>query len=265
VATATGSGWINPDAARTLEFMHRGDTAIVSQQYSFLPSWIAFLVDPSTASTVGADVFAAVRARWLELPADDRPRLVVFGESLGSFGAESAFDGDDIDRSLAALADGTEGVLFVGPTANNPVFGQLVDGRDPGSPTWRPALDRNTDLRVANTVSEIDADDASWEEPRILYLYHPTDAVGTWSPATLWRPPGWTRDPVGIGVPKQVTWFPVITWVQESADLMAGFSAVPGFGHDYRDAFTAAWSAVAPPDGWTATDTERLQAHLGLG
>jgi uncharacterized membrane protein len=50
--------------------------------------------------------------------------------------------------------------------------------------------------------------------------------------------------------------------VQESADLMAGFSADPGFGHDYTDGFVPSWAAVVPPDGWTAVDTERLDTHL---
>ena len=45
VATATGTGWIDPNSATALELMYGGDTAIASVQYSFLPSWIAFLVD----------------------------------------------------------------------------------------------------------------------------------------------------------------------------------------------------------------------------
>lgn len=32
-------------AARGIELMYNGDTAIVATQYSFLPSWISFLAD----------------------------------------------------------------------------------------------------------------------------------------------------------------------------------------------------------------------------
>jgi len=265
VATATGTGWINPDAAATLEYLHGGDTAIVSMQYSFFPSWVAFVIDPSNANEAGRALFTAVRARWLELPADHRPKLIVFGESLGSFGAESAFDTGDLTDSLTAIGDQTDGALFVGPTTSNDIYQQLVDERDAGSPTWRPAFEAVPNLRVANTVDEIDGDDESWARSRILYLYHPTDAVGSWSASAIWSPPGWTRRPLGVGVARQVRWFPVVTWVQETADLMAGFSAVPGFGHDYRNALTAAWAAVVPPDGWTDADTQRLQTFLGLG
>ena len=48
VATSTGTGWIDPDASEALELMYRGDSAIVSMQYSFLPSWISTLRRPAT-------------------------------------------------------------------------------------------------------------------------------------------------------------------------------------------------------------------------
>ena len=47
VATPTGTGWLDPGAVDTLEYLHRGDTAIVSIQYSYLPSWLTILVDPN--------------------------------------------------------------------------------------------------------------------------------------------------------------------------------------------------------------------------
>ena len=46
VATPTGTGWLDPGAVDTLEYLHGGDTAIVSMQYSYLPSWITILVEP---------------------------------------------------------------------------------------------------------------------------------------------------------------------------------------------------------------------------
>ncbi|HSL57538.1 MAG TPA: alpha/beta hydrolase [Acidimicrobiales bacterium] len=263
VATATGTGWINPVAARAIEHLHGGDTAIVSQQYSFLPSWIAFLVDTGGASEAGVALFDAVHARWSTLPADDRPTLVVFGESLGSFGAEAAFASDDgPGAGLADLTARADGALLVGPTANNPLFSALIDERDAGSPSWRPTYASQPGVRVANQVTDIDPDDPAWTGSRVLYLFHPTDAIGTWRPDHLWSSPDWLDDPRGVGVPDAARWVPVISWVQESFDLMAGFSAVPGFGHDYTDAFVDAWAAVAPPEGWTTDDTAALRAAL---
>ena len=45
IIPTTGTGWINPVAARALEMMYNGDTALVGSQYSYLPSWISFLGD----------------------------------------------------------------------------------------------------------------------------------------------------------------------------------------------------------------------------
>ena len=62
VATTTGTGWINEAEASSLEYMYNGDTAIVSMQYSFLPSWLSFLVDKENARQSGQALFEAVDA-----------------------------------------------------------------------------------------------------------------------------------------------------------------------------------------------------------
>nr|WP_305016934.1 alpha/beta-hydrolase N-terminal domain-containing protein [Mycobacterium tuberculosis] len=91
VATSTGTGWINEAEASALEYMYNGDTAIVSMQYSFLPSWLSFLVDKENARHAGEALFEAVDKLIRQLPESQRPKLVVFGESLGSFGGEAPF------------------------------------------------------------------------------------------------------------------------------------------------------------------------------
>jgi uncharacterized membrane protein len=59
-----------------------------------------------------------------------------------------------------------------------------------------------------------------------------------------------------------VRWVPFTTFTQVVVDLINGFSASVGHGHNYNDVFTDGWSVVAPPDGWTAADTLRLEAHV---
>ena len=262
VATATGTGWINPAAAAALEYIHGGDTAIVSQQYSFFPSWIAFLVDPLLPPDTGRVLFNAVHERWSQLPADDRPRLAIFGESLGSYGAEGIFIGADAVESVEAMIERTDGALLIGPKAGNPIFNQIIGGRETATPAWRPALGDVPELRIENTAGDISASDLDWPHPRVLYVFHPTDGVGTWSPSHVYRPASWTQPPQGIGVPERVQWFPIVTFVQESADLMAGFSAEPGFGHDYTNVFVKAWTAILPPEDWDSEDAARIEAHL---
>jgi uncharacterized membrane protein len=60
VANTTGSGWVDDEALWPLEFMYGGDTAAVAMQYSYLPSWISFLVDKNRAQESGRALFDAV-------------------------------------------------------------------------------------------------------------------------------------------------------------------------------------------------------------
>ena len=76
------------------EYLTGGDAATVAIQYSYLPSWISYLVDQSKAREAGRALFDAVYDPWSKLPPDQRPRLFVAGESLGSFGGETAFSGE---------------------------------------------------------------------------------------------------------------------------------------------------------------------------
>lgn len=47
-------GWLAPDAATAIEHLYGGDTAIVSMQYSYLPTWIAFLIDRQASAPAGS-------------------------------------------------------------------------------------------------------------------------------------------------------------------------------------------------------------------
>jgi uncharacterized membrane protein len=262
--TPTGTGWVDPDAARTIEYLYGGDTAIVSVQYSFLPSWIAFLLDTASPKELGTALFDGIHEAWAALPEDDRPVLLAFGQSLGSMGGESAFADGSLSDSIDLITSRYDGALFTGPTRDNAVYGTLVDERDPASPSWAPIVAAESNVRVANRIADIDASDPTWDFPRVLWVHHPSDAIGTWRLSNLWSPPGWARDPAPYDIPPAATWVPFVTFVQESFDLMAGFSATPGFGHDYRTDFVHSWAAIAPPQGWTAADSDRLRTHLGL-
>jgi len=264
VVTTTGTGWVDPDAADAIEYMYDGDTAIAAMQYSFLPSWIQFLVGTELAGEAGAAINAAVYEWWVALE-EPRPKLLLFGESLGSLGLETALAGGSIDESLSTLSR-SDGVLMTGPTASNPIWQQLSEVRDPSSPVWKPVYDEGSSVRVANQPQDPpSAGSAPWSEPRILYFHHPSDPVGYWNLETLWSRPEWVDDPVGYDVSPDVTWFPIVTWGQVSADLIAGFSAGPGFGHNYSLDFVSGWASVAPPPDWSADDTVRLVAHLDAG
>lgn len=267
VATATGSGWIDPDAARALEMMHRGDSAIVSMQYSFLPSWIAFITELDGAAQSGTSLFNAVHQRWSELPADHRPALVAFGLSLGSYGAEFAFAGADAATSLANVEARTDGTLLVGPTNSNPMHQQFIADRDSGSTVWSPSFEEGRDVVFITRDPDelLPGEDDAESTPRtwpLVYVQHPSDPVTQWGIDWLWSSSAWNDRPRGYDVPAVGSWFPIVTWTQGVFDLMAGFSAPPGFGHDYRLDYVRAWGHVVPPEGWTNAETTRLEEFL---
>lgn len=74
MVTVTGTGWVDPDAASSIEYLHGGDTALVGLQYSYLPSWISFLVDRDEAAEAGTALYRHVHRRWSQLPAERRPK-----------------------------------------------------------------------------------------------------------------------------------------------------------------------------------------------
>ena len=262
VVTVTGTGWIDPDAAEALEVLHAGNTAMVGIQYSFLPSWIATLLDDGASAEAGAVLFDTVYETWAGLPQNDRPRLIVYGLSLGSYGAEAAFAGETAASSIANLTARADGALLGGPTNGNEVWLQITAARDEGSPVWRPVYDGGATVRFANSADEMVELDPSWAGPRILYVQHGSDPVTFWSPADFWSPGPWMDDPRAPDVPGGGPWFPIVTGLQGVFDLMAGFAAPPGHGHDYRLAWPGAWAQVVPPEGWTASDTEALNTFL---
>jgi uncharacterized membrane protein len=255
VITTTGTGWVDPDAASSAEYPHAGDTALVGLQYSYLPSWISFLVDREEAAEAGVALYRHVHRRWSQLPATGRPRLIVFGESLGSFGAEAAFRGGDAAASLANLVAGSDGALFTGPTASNRIWDQLTDDREAGSPVWRPVYDGGATVQFANRPADLERPDPGWRHPRVLYVHHPSDPVGNATLEAFWRRPERTDRPQGYDVPARAGWYPVVTGLQEVFDLIAGFSAASAHGHNDDVDFVSGWAAVAPPAEWTAADS----------
>ena len=256
VAPSTGTGWVNEDTASTLEYLHDGDTAIVSMQYSYLPSWLSFLVDKAVARDAGRSLFDAVYGKWLTLPEDSRPKLLLFGESLGSFGAEAAFSGP-VD-----MANRTSGMLLVGPPSSNDIWQRVVDDRDEGSPMWQPIYQQGQTVRFGATSADLDNPPTPWGSPRIVYLQHASDPIVWWSPRLLFTEPDWLKEPRGSDVLPQTRWFPIITFLQTSADMAVSTGVPAGHGHKYDTDVVGAWVDILQPPDWTDADTDRLVATL---
>jgi uncharacterized membrane protein len=256
VATTTGTGWINEAEASALEYMYNGNTAIVSMQYSFLPSWLSFLVDKENARHAGQALFEAVDKLIRQLPEGQRPKLVVFGESLGSFGGEAPF------MSLNNVLARTDGALFSGPTFQNTIWTQLTRTRDPGSPEWLPIYDDGHNVRFVARPANLDRPKDPWGAPRVVYLQHASDPIAWWTPDLLFSEPDWLRERRGYDVLPQTRWIPVVTFLQVSADMAVAVDVPDGHGHRYVADVANGWAAVLSPPGWTPEKTERLRPLL---
>jgi uncharacterized membrane protein len=256
VATTTGTGWINEAEAAALEYMYNGDTAIVSMQYSFLPSWLSFLVDKENARQAGQALFEAIDALIREMPEAQRPRLVVFGESLGSFGGEAPF------LALNNLIARTDGALFSGPTFNNTIWTQLTRDRDAGSPMWLPVYDKGENVRFAARADNLAGPDEPWSNPRVVYLQHASDPIAWFNPDLLFAEPDWLKEPRGYDISGRMQWIPVVTFLQVSADMAVAVDVPDGHGHVYVKDVANAWAAILQPPGWTPQKTEKLRPLL---
>ncbi|WP_081830344.1 alpha/beta hydrolase [Rhodococcus sp. UNC363MFTsu5.1] len=260
VVTTTGSGWVDPALVDTFEYLTGGDAATVAIQYSYLPSWISYLVDQSKAREAGRDLFDAVYDVWSKLPQDDRPRLFVAGESLGSFGGETAFSGE------YDLRNRTAGTLFAGPPNFNTLFREFSDQRDAGSPEVEPVYKDGRTVRFSNDPEGgIPPAGQPWDGSRVLYLMHPSDPIVWWSPNLILSEPDWIGQPPGRDVLEEMVWIPFVTFWQITADLPFSTGVPAGHGHKYTGEYVDGWNAVLRPADLTADKLATLRTVIDAG
>jgi uncharacterized membrane protein len=259
IVTTTGTGWVDPAASDSLEYEFNGDTAMVAMQYSYLPSWLSFLVDQVKARDAGRALFDAVYGTWAQLPPDDRPGLYVFGESLGTFGGEAAFSG------LADIENRADGVLWAGPPNFNALWRDIVADREDGSPEWLPVVDGGRTVRFADEAPDLERPPGPWIEPRLVYLQNASDPIVWWSPQLVLGRPDWLEGDRGPDVSPGMVWLPFVTFWQVTADMAFSTGVPDGHGHSYRADYVNAWAQIAQPPGWTDADTERLRPLVSDG
>lgn len=238
VATTTGSGWLEPQAVDGLEYALAGDSAIVAVQYAYTPSWVSFLFDQDAPDDAARMLFEAVEQRWLALPEQARPQLVVYGLSLGAHGAQNAFD------SIDDMVDRTQGAVLAGPPNGTEMWRDVTAMRDPGSPVWHPVLDEGRQVRWLSNPGDFERLPGDWESTRIVYLQHATDPITWLEPSLLWREPEWLSGVRAADVSPYMRWIPLVTGVQVVIDMLLGESVPAGHGHNFGDVGLEAWMNV---------------------
>lgn len=257
VAVPTGTGWMDPAATDTVEYLHGGDTAIVAVQYSYLSSPLSLLFEPGFAAQSGRAAFRAIYGHWTTLPKDDRPQLYLYGLSLGAFGSEQSF------RMHEVLADPFSGALWTGPPFSTPDWRAATDERNPGSPEWLPSFGDGSIVRFTNQENHLDIPGARWGPMRFVYLQYASDPITFFSPSSFFRQPDWMRPPIGPDVSPELRWYPIVTGLQLALDMAVGLAVPIGFGHYFAPAhYIDSWIAVTAPAGWTPGEIERLKERF---
>ncbi|MBU3061181.1 alpha/beta hydrolase [Nocardia sp. NEAU-G5] len=258
IVTTTGTGWVNSMSANAIEYMYGGDTAVVASQYSYLPSVLSFLADRQKVAESGRKMFDAIYRAWSRHPADARPKLLVYGESLGSQGSESAFGG------LADLRARVDGALWVGPPNSNRLWKQFVSRRDPGSREVEPVYADGLVVRFAADAADLTKPAPDWRRPRIAYLQHASDPIVWWSPDLIFSQPDWLSERRGSDVSTQMRWWPFVTFWQVAADLTNAQGVSDGHGHNYGTLVLDGWAAVLPPPDWNPQLEQRIRTEIEL-
>ena len=188
IIPTTGTGWVNPVAARALESMYNGDTALVGMQYSYLPSWISFLGDQQKSDGVRPD--------------DDRhdPRPVAAAAARPAAQAaalrrEPRIDGGAGRVRLAARhrTDGFSRCCGWGRPTRARCGAAITVRRDPGTPEVEPRYDNGRTVRFPGHRRRRDrrGHRAPWDGTRVLFLQHASDPIVWWSPDLLFTRPDW--------------------------------------------------------------------------
>lgn len=257
IVTPTGTGWVDPAAIDTLEYLHGGDVASVAVQYSYLASWLALLTEPGYGAETARALFDAIYGYWTTLPEDSRPRLYLHGLSLGALNSDLSADLFDV------IGDPFHGALWSGPPYSSPTWRSATEGRHPDSPEWLPRFRDGSIIRFTNQTDALDIPGARWGPLRIVFLQYASDPITFFRPQILYRRPDWLEPPRGPDVSADLRWFPVVTFLQLIAD-MPGAGVMPkGHGHAYAaEHYIDAWRALTDPPGWGRDDIARLKAHL---
>ena len=249
VAIPTGTGWVDEMAIDPLEYLHDGDVATVAVQYSYLASWLSLLVEPGYGGETATALFDVVYDYWTKLPKDKRPKLYLYGLSLGAMNSQQS------SELFQVLGDPYHGALWSGPPFTSRLWRSITNARNAGTPEWLPVFRDGSYARFTNQHNALKLPDSEWGPMRIVYLQYASDPITFFSSRDAYRQPDWMKDPRGPDVSPQLTWYPVVTMLQLGLDLAMSTTTPIGYGHVYAPQHYI--------DGWVeVTDVQWPQAEI---
>ena len=257
VITPTGTGWIDPAAMDTVEYLHHGDVASVAMQYSYLNSPLSLLFQPEYGAEAARALFAEIYGYWTTLPKEKRPKLYLHGLSLGALNSEKSAE------LFETIGDPIAGALWSGAPFESRIWRSITDNRNPGSPAWLPEFRDGRFVRFMNQNGPTVPPDTPWGPMRVVYLQYASDAITFFAYRDAFRAPAWMNAPRGPDVSPELRWYPIVTMLQLALDMAVATNTPMGFGHVYApEHYVDAWVAVTDVSDWSAEALAKLKSHL---
>jgi uncharacterized membrane protein len=235
LVSPTGTGYVNYVAVAALQYLTLGDVATVTLQYSRRPSPLSLRM-VRTAREQNRLLWLRILQRIRERPGP-RPRVVLFGESLGAHTSQDVF----LHWGTLGLdAMGIDRALWIG-TPYGSKWMRQVTRRD------RLDVDRPSVAVVNDHAQFTDLVERQGTSPRFVLLSHDNDGVTKFGLDLLWSRPDWLGphrprlEPAvdggsPRGIPPAMRWRPVTTFFQSLIDMKN--AQEPGsyraWAHDYR-------------------------------
>lgn len=250
LVSPTGTGYVNYVALAAVQYLALGDVATVTMQYSKRPSPLS-LGKVAVAREQNRRLWMRIVVRLREMPEHRRPRVVVFGESLGALTSQDVF----VDwGTIGPSALGIERALWVGT---------------PRTSRWMTEVTTPDRLEVDPDTVVVVNDYPQLEElgperrARLRYVLvsHDNDGVTRLAPDVAFSRPDWlsaearTPRPAPVssdvpvsprGTPPWARWRPVTTFFQTLVDMKNAQAPGPyrAWAHDYRPDLVRFVSAV---------------------
>jgi uncharacterized membrane protein len=263
LVSPTGTGYVNYVAVAALQYLTLGEVATVTLQYSRRPSPLSLRM-VRTGREQNRLLWLRILQRIRERPGP-RPRVVLFGESLGAHTSQDVF----LHWGTLGLdAMGIDRALWIG-TPYGSKWMRQVTHED------RLDVDRQT-VAVVNDHAQLTAlTEQRGDAPRFVLLSHDNDGVTKFGLDLLWSPPDWLGphrprvEPAADGgsprgIAPAMRWRPVTTFFQELIDMKNAQQPGPyrAWAHDYRSdlpRFLSDVYGLAATPGQLARIEEALQ------
>ena len=235
LVSPTGTGYVNYVAVAAAQYLTRGDVASVTMQYSKRPSPLS-LGKVRDAREQNRLLWLRIFERVRAMAPEERPEVVLFGESLGAHTSQDVLLGWG---TLGPQALGIDRALWIGTPGGSQWMHEVT-----GAP--RPDVDASLVAVVNDHEQYLALGQEARDRLRYVLLSHDNDGVTKFGPDLLNRRPAWLgpgrprREDVPLrsprGIPAGMRWRPVTTFFQTLIDMKN--AQLPGefraWAHDYR-------------------------------